>query len=1143
MASNSQAHLPKRTIIFESYAWHDAQEIAKRLRRDLEARGFDVWLDVERMRNPDRWSMEIVEAIDRADVVLALLSPQAVRTVASPDSIDGQDSVVHYELQRARYSRKPIVPVLVLACAAPPLLGALPLDWSDWHRSEESYRQGVERIVDTLIQTSHGAGSLYSRFVDLLEPIDFYLPLARHRQRFCGREWIFDAVEQWLKSNSRCLLIEGEPGIGKSALAAELIFRNPGEQVVAHFVIDRSIGATRQPKTFVRTIAALLAGALPTYRAAVEQGDVSRWLMRDLCATDPLGAFVQGVLRPLCNAPTPEGGTRYIVIDGLDEALGQLAPRESEGHAISIPGLLAAALKDFPDWLRIVATTRPDSRVAPLFGVAQRLILYPKDERQRRDLDTYVNRRLVEESFVGKLASANCDAAAAAALINARSDGSFLYAQLTLDGLNDGTITFDALSTLPPGLASLYHDLFLRLFPTPADYTPAASVLEVLIASRDGLTESELAAATSLNLSKELRPALASLWSYLANVDHTYRPDIEPRYRVYHKSLVDWLATPPAGHREFRLDRGRGERTLLAYCGSWRTLKHQYQLVNLVIHLVAANELEEAAKILAGEFPELRAQVLETRGYDLDDMAVLAEALLAAKRDDDIVRHATTTNAWFRDGVSAALRSFGDIPRIDAIVRQLLRQRARKPKELSPEIVNGRLVGIRAASAHGLDRRLVEAAADPASAVRIVLVPELYRYWRRSGEAGWELVERLADRTVSRFGIPSGESLETLGHLSLAILHEHRRRPQEMDRLQAILRGMVHRLTSSKLFRLLGSRAVLRVLTHPLGQLLNRQPDYQPLNLKELAITFATPSEARRAWVRVVECWEQDDDQIDAIKNALFDKSRPFDLFLMLASERALIVKGVKNFLVVFDAVEQIYRDGCPWYRQSVLYVLFHLLSRVPQISAEHLDRYAALTRDFVETEKASLKSSTKTYGFAPHMAWAEIVFSRHHQRRGPHFLPDFLKLAQSSGDRDLIARVFKAIDLLSFAYEEHELALDAVDAALKLKDKSLEPFILTSLANIRLQDQPSVEGFLADRQLDDLKRRSAVIAPTIRAEDIPTWIDDFFVHWMVSSKWFRDEVCGAFRRAADARSNAEFLHQTLVWVIDLIAGRSKANP
>jgi hypothetical protein len=38
----------------------------------------------------------------------------------------------------------------------------------------------------------------------------------------------------------------------------------------------------------------------------------------------------------------------------------------------------------------------------------------------------------------------------------------------------------------------------------------------------------------------------------------------------------------------------------------------------------------------------------------------------------------------------------------------------------------------------------------------------------------------------------------------------------------------------------------------------------------------------------------------------------------------------------------------------------------------------------------------------------------------------------------------------------------------------------------------------------------------------------------------FRHEVCGAFRRAADARSEVEFLHQILVWVMKMIEGRSE---
>ena len=106
--------------------------------------------------------------------------------------------------------------------------------------------------------------------------------------------------------------------------------------------------------------------------------------------------------------------------------------------------------------------------------------------------------------------------------------------------------------------------------------------------------------------------------------------------------------------------------------------------------------------------------------------------------------------------------------------------------------------------------------------------------------------------------------------------------------------------------------------------------------------------------------------------------------------------------------------------------------------------------------------------------------------------------------------------------------------------DDDLRPRDRRQLVRARFEDLGLSPREVVLRQLRDLleERRAAVVAPTIRAEDIPTWIDDFFVYWMLSSQWFRHEVCGAFRRAVDARSEVEFLHQILVWVIKLIAGR-----
>ena len=51
----------------------------------------------------------------------------------------------------------------------------------------------------------------------------------------------------------------------------------------------------------------------------------------------------------------------------------------------------------------------------------------------------------------------------------------------------------------------------------------------------------------------------------------------------------------------------------------------------------------------------------------------------------------------------------------------------------------------------------------------------------------------------------------------------------------------------------------------------------------------------------------------------------------MLLSERTLIYHGVKvDRDAIFALLEQLFREGCPWFRQSILYVLFHILQRAP---------------------------------------------------------------------------------------------------------------------------------------------------------------------------------------------------------------------
>jgi NB-ARC domain/TIR domain/APAF-1 helical domain len=61
-------------VLFISYAHLDGADLAQRLQSDLEKSGRDVWLDRSRMAAGASWSAEIERAIDRCEIVVALLS-------------------------------------------------------------------------------------------------------------------------------------------------------------------------------------------------------------------------------------------------------------------------------------------------------------------------------------------------------------------------------------------------------------------------------------------------------------------------------------------------------------------------------------------------------------------------------------------------------------------------------------------------------------------------------------------------------------------------------------------------------------------------------------------------------------------------------------------------------------------------------------------------------------------------------------------------------------------------------------------------------------------------------------------------------------------------------------------------------------
>jgi hypothetical protein len=109
--------------LFLSYGVRDASDIAQRLHRDLTARGYKICQDVDRIRTGWAWDNELQDGLQSSQVVLALLSPHAVRRALDTGNVSQVDSVCLDEIAYARFKCKiPIVPVKVRPCEAPFLI-------------------------------------------------------------------------------------------------------------------------------------------------------------------------------------------------------------------------------------------------------------------------------------------------------------------------------------------------------------------------------------------------------------------------------------------------------------------------------------------------------------------------------------------------------------------------------------------------------------------------------------------------------------------------------------------------------------------------------------------------------------------------------------------------------------------------------------------------------------------------------------------------------------------------------------------------------------------------------------------------------------------------------------------------------------
>lgn len=115
--------LASAVLVFLSYAWAD-KPAAREIEDRLTAAGCTVWRDEESLEPGDSWRTGIEQAIERADVVVVLISEAA----KASDNVGD-------ELAYARMLRRRIVPVPLSTDKMPLILARL-----HWVRAKDVWR-------------------------------------------------------------------------------------------------------------------------------------------------------------------------------------------------------------------------------------------------------------------------------------------------------------------------------------------------------------------------------------------------------------------------------------------------------------------------------------------------------------------------------------------------------------------------------------------------------------------------------------------------------------------------------------------------------------------------------------------------------------------------------------------------------------------------------------------------------------------------------------------------------------------------------------------------------------------------------------------------------------------------------------------
>lgn len=479
--------------VFISHTTQDQRDLnlAKKIAQGLALRGVETWIAPDSIPSGKDWKQELVSGLmDQATHFLVILSAASVRA---------EWVIKEIEMAEKRHAEDSDFVVFPLVTGT---LGEYPhkefLDRFQYINYDDSLRVIMAQLTNVL---------------ELRPPVstDFSTRIDELTEGFVGRDYVFDEIQKFLENNSRgYFYLEGDPGVGKSAIMAELVSRTG---YISYFIFQAQGNNT--PRRFLESICIQLI-----HRYDLPFPDLPQDATQD-------GVFLNKLIKEASDK-LKKDEKLVIVIDALDELDDSSVP--SGSNILYLPSSL-------PENVYFILSSRPVSITLNTTLSVELCDLMTFTSQSRQDVEAFLLKAMVDPSIKNWMIEKNISNVEFVQTLADKSENNFMYLKYVLGDISRGRFEDLSISDLPQGLKRYYEVHWIRMGmnqkPLPED---RIRIVYVLCEVRQPVSQALIA-----DFAQQDNTLVQSVLEEWEQFLREHQEDGEKRYSLYHASFRDFL--------------------------------------------------------------------------------------------------------------------------------------------------------------------------------------------------------------------------------------------------------------------------------------------------------------------------------------------------------------------------------------------------------------------------------------------------------------------------------------------------------------------------------------------------------------------------------------------------------------------------